>query len=177
MLYTELLKYDQPGFIQADIYDDLVLAGLESPPDAEICCVLLGKPYKKTYQIDAHIAVRNVAADPLQDYILDPRKMGEIYNTTYPFNPKVGKDRRFVGVFHTHPQNHAYPSQKDIEGAQGGNIYLIFSPKYKELNAFWVPQGEGKVPQKPLWRKMDLHLIGKSKYTENFKLKKTKQHD
>lgn len=176
MLYTDLLKYNLPGFIRADIYDDLVEAGLNSPTDAEICHVLLGKPYKKTYQIDTHIPVKNTAPDPLKDYTLDPRKMGEIYNTTYPFNPVVAKDRRFVGVFHTHPQNHAYPSQKDIDGAQGGHIYLIFSPMYKEFNSFWVPLDGGKVGQKPMWRTMPLHIIGTSKYTETFKIKKTKKH-
>ena len=80
----------------------------------EGCGVLLAlRAPQPSLQIVDAVPVRNSSDHPGHHYLLEPLEYSRLED-------RLGKtDRRIVGVFHSHPDGVARPSQTDLESAMG----------------------------------------------------------
>jgi proteasome lid subunit RPN8/RPN11 len=116
--------------IARELVDEIVAHAREEAPNE--CCGLVGGSEGRATRI--HRA-RNSEASPFR-YVVDPqdqlRIMGEIDN--------AGEE--LVGIYHSHTRSEAYPSQTDVNLAEGwpDPLYLICSiaQAEPELRAFAI---------------------------------------
>lgn len=107
----------------------------DSSPYSEVIAVLLGKKHSEYYALEYFNGVKNVADTPDILYCPDQQEFYDILKTTTAFDAKAGID--FLGIYHTHPMNEAVPSFTDIHSAAYPGIYLIYSPLYQDIKAYW----------------------------------------
>lgn len=108
----------------------------DSNPTEEVVAVLLGKNLneKKSVLLDFK-KVDNIYENKRDLYIPDYNQFFQILKTT-TFLDKSSKID-FVGIFHTHPYDLPYPSIIDIKNAGYIGFYIIYSPLFKCMKAFY----------------------------------------
>jgi proteasome lid subunit RPN8/RPN11 len=119
--------------IPRELIDEIVAHAREDAPDE--CCGLISGGDGSASRV---FRARNSEASPLR-YVVDPRDqiriMGEI--------EKLGEE--LVGIYHSHTRSAAYPSQTDVNLAEGwpDPLYLICSLAAEEpdLRAFAIRDG------------------------------------
>ena len=126
--------------IQKNIQKELIAYGDQSP-SKEVCGFLLGrKDNESSWVCNEFRPLTNISDHKAVHYIPEPNEMFKALNETTLMNKEATKD--LVGVFHTHPHHEARPSVTDLEGAGYQGFYMIYSPKYNELNTFYYDGGE-----------------------------------
>jgi proteasome lid subunit RPN8/RPN11 len=94
------------------------LGALEAhSPDREVCGLLLGHDEV----IDGLIEADNVAADPRTTFEIDPRTLLDARRAARRGGPAV------IGCYHSHPSGVARPSQRDVDLAEPGTVWLIIA--------------------------------------------------
>lgn len=105
--------------------DQAVAAANESAVSAypeECCGFLYGSDRGPTIRVEAARAVENRQREKrTHHYFITP----EQYLEGEEFADRSGTT--LVGIYHSHPDHPAIPSQKDLEGALPGFVYLILS--------------------------------------------------
>lgn len=103
-------------------------------PNQEICGMLLGKKENLTrWKATEYVEIENVdLATNYMHYKMHPNQMLQTLLRTTHANDDADMD--FVGIFHTHPNNKAKPSSKDINRAGYCVFYPIYSPKFQEIS-------------------------------------------
>jgi len=97
---------------------DAVVRHAEDESPRECCGVLLGRG---THIVEA-IRTRNIAADPMRQFLIDPRDHIEARRNAR----RSGLD--LVGFYHSHPASEAEPSPRDLEEfTYPDHLYLIVS--------------------------------------------------
>jgi [CysO sulfur-carrier protein]-S-L-cysteine hydrolase len=111
-----------------EIFNGIVTHSLEGQPE-EICGILRGRDCE-AYEL---VRGRNVAPDPVNDYVLDPQTL------LLQFGFEETGDE-MVGIYHSHPVSDAYPSASDAWNAHyPDSNYLICSLEQQDapvLRAF-----------------------------------------
>ena len=88
----------------------------------EACGLLIGREAGGRTLVERVASCRNLAGDRLADrYLLDPNDFRAADETAR----REGFD--IVGIWHTHPDHPARPSETDLEAAWPGYSYLIVS--------------------------------------------------
>jgi len=88
----------------------------------EACGVLIGREASGRTLVERIASCRNLAGDRLADrYVLDP----DCFRAADETARKEGLD--VVGIWHTHPDHPARPSETDLEAAWPEYSYLIVS--------------------------------------------------
>ena len=96
------------------------LARAEYPHEA--CCLLIGREAGGRTLVERVASCRNLAVDRLGDrYLLDP----DDFRAADEAARREGLD--IVGIWHTHPDHPARPSETDLEAAWPVYSYLIVS--------------------------------------------------
>lgn len=103
-----------------------VVSGLDALARAgyphEVCGLLIGRATGSGVEVDRATTARNLAVDRLADrYELDP----DDFRRADAAARRDGLD--VVGIWHTHPDHPARPSQTDRDAAWPGYSYLIVS--------------------------------------------------
>lgn len=119
--------------IGSDLINEIVAHAREEAPN-ECCGLIAGSDGRAS----AVHRARNAEASPLR-YVVDPRDqiriMGEI----------EGLGQELVGIYHSHTRSEAYPSQTDVNLAEGwpDPLYLICSLAAEEpdVRAFTIRDG------------------------------------
>jgi desampylase len=120
--------------ITREVYAKLVSYGNSSP--VEVCGALLGKKNGGSWACDEFVPMTNVSTlDKGSHYVPDPNEFFQVIKRTTHMTSDAEKD--LVGIFHTHPNNRATPSITDVMGAGYEGIYIIHSPKYLEVKAYY----------------------------------------
>ncbi len=128
--------------ISKEIYENLISYGNKFS-SKEVCGALVGYAGQSTYTCDQFTALTNISKkDQGVHYIPDPNEFFNVLSTTKQFDKTNLKD--LVGIFHTHPNHLPIPSHTDINGAGYKGIYLIYSPKYNQLNGFYYDGDESE---------------------------------
>lgn len=86
--------------------------------------------------------VANIADDPAREYLVDPQQQIDAMRGMRE------RDEDLVGIFHSHPDAQAEPSETDLaKAAYPDTIYIIAGPVGEEmkLNAFYY-DGRGFAP-------------------------------
>jgi len=136
--------------IQKSVRQELIKYG-EGSPTKEVCGFLLGKRNEEgSWECDEFKPLTNISESQEVHYIPDPNEMFSALTETTHMNKDANKD--LVGVYHTHPHHAATPSITDLSGAGYRGFYLIYSPKFKKLNAFYY---DGDYP---CFEDADLHI-------------------
>ena len=113
-----------------------------SSPSREVCGVLLGTKISNTIWLcDEFVQVTNVSSMLRVHYIPDPNEFLNVLKRTTHFSNDAEKD--LIGIFHTHPYSPPNPSIIDIMEASYLGAYIIYSPKFKEMNTFYC---DGETP-------------------------------
>ncbi len=88
----------------------------------EACGLLIGREADGRTLVERIVSCRNLAVDRLADrYVLDP----DDFRAADEAARKEGLD--IVGIWHTHPDHPARPSETDLEAAWPEYSYLIVS--------------------------------------------------
>jgi len=123
-----------------EVYNNIISYG-QNFSSQEVCGALVGYAGQNTYTCHEFKKLSNVSnEDKSGHYIPDPNEFFAVISQTSHFNHRNKKD--LVGIFHTHPHSLPIPSQTDINGAGYAGVYLIYSPKYDQLNAFYYDGDE-----------------------------------
>ena len=121
--------------ITKDIVNAMITYG-DNSPDTEVCGALVGKANKSSYTCTEFIPIQNVSNKNKEvHYIPDQNEFFNVLKTTTHFNTQNNLD--LVGIFHTHPHHAPIPSSTDIMGAGYAGIYIIYSPKFKEIKSYY----------------------------------------
>lgn len=151
-LYKKLESSYKEAIILPNTLQFLIELGEYSPTDEEICVALTGEVRNNVQVINSFTPFTNSADDKLHKYIPDPLEWLQFIKVTYPFNPQASPKKGFLGIYHTHPQNEAYPSIKDVDGTGYKGIYLIHSPFKNQLHAYWVEK------PRAMWKTLNLKV-------------------
>ena len=117
------------------VYSELISYG-NSSPAYEVCGALLGQKTDDAWKCDEFVPMTNVSTQNKgSHYVPDPNEFFQVIRRTTHMTPNADKD--LVGIFHTHPNNLANPSVTDVMGAGYEGIYIIHSPKYNEVKAYY----------------------------------------
>ena len=120
--------------------------------EKEVCAALGGTIQGNIYNCTNVFVVPNIAADPIKTYVPKPDSFLKVLKQTTIYNKDSKLD--FLGIFHTHPNNAAYPSGLDIQGTGYKGVYLIYSVSEDVLNAFFVEKAKAD------WKRIhDLEII------------------
>jgi [CysO sulfur-carrier protein]-S-L-cysteine hydrolase len=119
--------------ISRELIDEILAHAREEAPNE--CCGLIGGADGRAHRV---FRARNSEASPLR-YVVDARDqiriMGEI----------TERGEELVGIYHSHTRSAAYPSQTDINLAEGwpDPLYLICSlvADPPEIRAFAIRDG------------------------------------
>ena len=126
--------------ITKDVYDSIISYG-KNFPSQEVCGALVGYSNQSVYTCDEFKKLSNVSEmDQGVHYTPDPNEFFGVISKTAHFD-KANK-KELVGIFHTHPHHLPIPSATDINGAGYKGVYLIYSPKYDKLNAYYYDGNE-----------------------------------
>ena len=97
----------------------------------EACGLLLGRAGETRIDVIRTTSARNLnRTRPKDRYLLDPRDFLAADRTAQAHGLEI------VGVWHSHPNNPARPSQTDLESAWEGYSYLIISTGAAGAQAF-----------------------------------------
>ena len=109
----------------------------DSSPANEVCGALLGnKNSTDTWDCTEFTPLTNVTNSNKEvHYIPDPNEFFQTISRTTHMNKNAKQD--LVGIFHTHPHHRPIPSHTDIHGAGYEGVYIIYSPKYKSMEAYY----------------------------------------
>lgn len=115
---------------------DRLRALAAAEPDREICGLLLGS----LARIEAAIACKNVAADPVRAFEIDPSALFAA------IRDERGGGQRVAGYYHSHPSGDARPSASDLaQSAPDGRFWLIVAG---EALALWRRDAGGFAPER-----------------------------
>jgi len=120
--------------VPRELIDEIVAHAREEAPNE--CCGLISGAHGRASRV---LRARNSEESPLR-YVVDPRDqiriMGEI--------EEIGEE--LVGIYHSHTRSEAYPSQTDVNLAEGwpDPLYLICSLAADEpdVRAFAIREGK-----------------------------------
>lgn len=96
---------------------DRLRAIVAADPHREVCGLLLGRDG----EIEAIAEALNVARDPQISFEIDPRVLIDAAKAE-----RAGH-RAVIGSYHSHPSGVAQPSRRDLEMAEPGQVWLIFT--------------------------------------------------
>ena len=103
-------------YLTQAVYRDIIVHAREGKPQ-EVCGILRGRGDKAF----ASVRGRNVAADPVKDYVIDPPTLLR----QFEFEEEGDE---MVAVYHSHPVSPAYPSGSDAWNAHYPDLaYIICS--------------------------------------------------
>ena len=92
---------------------DRIRSQCAATPQLEICGALIGTPER----ICDVVPLKNLSSTPATDYLIPASEV-----------LRLELRGELVGFYHSHPNGSAEPSQKDLELAVPGYIYLIVPP-------------------------------------------------
>lgn len=129
MLFSNTLTLPQ------DIYDAIIAHAREGKPE-EICGLLRGREG----QVTGIHRCRNVAANPITDYEVDPQAL------LLQFEWEDAGDS-LIAIYHSHPADPAYPSASDaISAYYPDSVYLICSlldDSHPVISGYWLREAPG----------------------------------
>jgi proteasome lid subunit RPN8/RPN11 len=103
-------------YLTETVYDAVVAHAREGKPQ-EVCGILRGQGRR----VSDVVRGRNVAADPIKDYVIDPQTL------LRQFDFEEEGDE-MVAIYHSHPVSPAYPSASDAWNAHYPDLaYVICS--------------------------------------------------
>lgn len=107
-------------------------------PDHEVCGLLGGRHATAEH----YYPVANIAGEPACEYLMDPKQQIDAMRGMR----ERGED--LMGIFHSHPDSPAQPSDTDLARAEyPDTIYIIAGPVGEDmtLNAFYY-NGKDFIP-------------------------------
>jgi len=119
---------DNAVMLSTRLHDEIRdLAALQWP---EECCGLLIADQNSPNRILRVVAARNVAADPLKTFEIDPQALINTYRSTREQGEVV------VGCFQSHPNRNALPSNRDRARAdENGFLWMIVATDHTGARA------------------------------------------
>ena len=132
-----------PVRLRASVHRELVEAARKGYPH-EVCGLLIGRDDASGTQVVRITHAANLRTDRLADrYTLDP----DDYLVADRAAQREGLE--IIGIWHTHPDHPARPSQTDLDAAWEGYSYLILSIERDRLADFtsWRLDGDRFVEQ------------------------------
>jgi len=138
-------------------YNELVEASHESPDD-EIIFVGIGDREEASWKVTEAFQIKN---DSMEEegiktsafYVGAADDFIKVMMKTRHFNSKAKKD--LTMIFHTHPHGASRPSGIDLGRAQFRSIYVIYSPRFKTMNAYFWDGDESK----RVWNPINHYII------------------
>lgn len=143
------------------VFEEMIAHG-NSDLRNEVCGGGLGKNLPDdphNVRIDQFVPITNVAA---KDEFNDGPGLKTIHGDRADYIPESSEFFRFISktthykkeapytlgcIFHTHPGNRPKPSIYDVGGAGYETVYVIYSPCYQEINAyFWESRAKVFIP-------------------------------
>tara|TARA_Y100000361_G_C11026782_1_gene272583 strand:- start:163 stop:618 length:456 start_codon:yes stop_codon:yes gene_type:complete len=121
--------------VTKDILEAMINYG-DNSPELEVCGALVGKSDESSYTCTEFIPLTNRSnKNKAVHYIPDQNEFFNVLKRTTHFDSNSNLD--LVGIFHTHPHHAPIPSETDILGAGYAGIYVIYSPKLKEIKSYY----------------------------------------
>lgn len=118
--------------IPAAVIEEIFAHARDEAPN-ECCGLLVG--HRRA--IESAVRARNLDASPSR-YLIDPKDHFAAMRTAR------SKGLHVVGAYHSHPASAPTPSPSDVAEAAWGSdfVYVIVSPATKELQAYFLKNGE-----------------------------------
>ena len=115
--------------------DKLVAHAIEQQP-SESCAMLLGKKVGDNWNVKEVFLTHNAHNDSETSFIIAPEELLQGYQLAEE------KQLELVGVFHSHPQTAALPSNfdKKFMKVNGSVPWIIFSGMNTDLKAFMLDE-------------------------------------
>jgi proteasome lid subunit RPN8/RPN11 len=120
---------------------------IESPD--EICGAFVGHiRHNAIANVTDIIFIKNISPrSPKWNFNMDPQGYHDVLTKTKVLDET--SDLEFLGIFHSHPLSHPYPSSYDKKAAEDGNApegaYAIFSGTLRFLNVMYLENKEFKL--------------------------------
>lgn len=99
-------------------------------PHHEVCGLLGGR----NATAEHYYPVANIAGEPAREYLMDPKQQIDAMRGMRE------REEKLLGIFHSHPESPAEPSDTDLARAEyPDTIYIIAGPvgEKMKLNAFY----------------------------------------
>lgn len=123
-------------YISRDVLGAIMADAIAAAP-RECCGLLLSTGGSR--RIDAIRRAKNVAADPLTQFEIDPRELLGAHRT------QRSGGHRIIGCYHSHPGGEPQPSAVDAAQAEArGEVWIICSGDGNHAAA-WIAQPGGSV--------------------------------
>ena len=107
--------------------------------DLEICGIFVGVITNGIAEITETRQIRNIADNPVVQFIFDPQEYYDAIQDTTLVDKFADLD--FLGTWHSHPCDPAYPSARDREAAERGNalegLYAIYDGAGTEVYPYY----------------------------------------
>lgn len=107
----------------------------------EVCGLMVGRRDNYTATVTNIYKITNISQHPEDSFVMDPTEFLDAIMNTEMWDKDDPKLPDFVGIIHSHPKSHAFPSTADWYHAKTNDLlhggYVIYSPLYDELNAFY----------------------------------------
>jgi len=129
--------------LSAQARERLIAAARAAYPE-ESCGVLVGRPGRDVVSVEQTVPTRNASADRRRDrYVLDPDDFVRADGAARA----AGLD--IIGIWHSHPDHPAEPSETDRRAGWEGWSYLIAAVESGEVTALrsWRLVGAGFVEE------------------------------
>lgn len=129
-LLLELIKYGN-----SSPHDEVIALGTGTIKGDVLTCTEITKIKNVVKDPKYKEIAKMYAINDSTDYIPDPGDFFKVISETKLVNSMSTKE--LVLIFHTHPRNLPNPSSTDIAGANYRAIYVIYSPLYKRIKAYY----------------------------------------
>lgn len=107
----------------------------------EVCGVMIGARDNYTATVDEIHIIANISKYPEIEFLMSPSDFIEAIQKTSMWDKENPRLKDYVGIIHSHPRDHAFPSIRDWHSAKQHELvyggYVIYSPRFGELNAFY----------------------------------------
>ena len=123
-------------FIIKKGFQDEIIKHVQATSPSEACGILAGRRGK----VDKIYQMKNTSDKPEICYFMDPKEQLEVMKEIRNLGQEM------VGIYHSHTENEAYPSARDLELAfYPDAYYIIISLKDKKnpsIRAFRIVEGK-----------------------------------
>jgi proteasome lid subunit RPN8/RPN11 len=112
----------------------------ESESPNESCAILFGKDKKEENKVEKVFLTKNIEQSPV-NFTISAEQRLEADRMERELNLKI------IGIFHSHPDSRAYPSNTDIKFMKlNPVVWIIFSGVSKEFRAYFLESEIIEIP-------------------------------
>ena len=133
-------RVDLQKIILSKLQKKILLDHSHKEEPNESCAILYGDKNNETYTVKEIWLTENIDSSPVE-FTLSPEQTLEMHQKEKEMNLEI------VGIFHSHPNSEAYPSNTDKKFMENNSyVWIIYSGMNKNFKAYVLESGISEIP-------------------------------